>query len=165
MKAAVVYYSASGNCSIAAKALAEKLGAGLIELKERKRRDFSRVNAAFMFAGMRAMLGLGARLDGRPWQEASSADELHIVFPIWASKPAPAINTFVRRYDFNGKRVVLYSLQADPNDTAKPSREKLAEKIKAGGGCVAGAHYLLGGAPGKEPRQELADEILRFIQA
>lgn len=162
MPTAVVYYSATGNCAIAAKALAGKLGAALIELKERKHRDFSRVNAAFMFAGMRAMLGFGARLEGRPWQEASSADEVHILFPIWASKPAPTVNTFLRRFNFAGKRVVLYSLQADPNDTARPNREKLADKIKARGGSVTATHYLLGSAPGKEPRAELAEEILRL---
>ncbi len=162
MQAAVIYYSATGSCAIAAKALAGKLGASLVELKERKQKDYSHVNASFMFAGMRAVLGLGARLEGQPWKDASAADELHIVFPIWASKPAPAVNTFLRRYDFTGKRVVLYSVQADPNDTAKPTREKLAEKIKARGGSIAATYYLLGGGPGKEPRAELAEEILRL---
>jgi hypothetical protein len=162
MATAVVYYSATGNCAVAAKALAEKLGASLIELKEKKTRDMSRVNAAFMFAGMRAMMGLRAALRGKPWEDAAGAEELHIVFPIWASRPVPAVNTFIAKYDFTGKRVSLYTVQADPGDTAKPSREKLAEKIKAKGGVAAGAYHLLGAAPGKEPRAELAGEILEL---
>jgi hypothetical protein len=159
MSTAVIFYSASGNCAIAGKALAEKLSACLIELKERKTKDMSRVNAAFIFAGMRASLGMRSRLMGQPWRNAAEADELHIIFPIWASKPVPAVNTFVARCDFNGKRVALYAVQADPSDTAKPCRDKLAAGITARGGGIIGSYHLVGSAPGKEPRAELAQEI------
>lgn len=162
MAVAVVYYSATGNCALAAKALAGKLGASLVELREAKAKDLSRVNASFMLAGFRAAMGLRSKLAGQPWQDAAGADELHIVFPIWASKPVPAVNTFLSRMDVAGKRVALYTVQADPGDTAKPCREKLAEKIRAMGGTVIALHYLHGSAPGKEPKTELAQEVLQL---
>lgn len=159
MATAVVYYSATGNCALAGKALAEKLGAKLIELKEAKQRNLSKVNAAFMMAGFQAAMGIRTKLQGQPWQDASGCDVLHLIVPVWASKPAPAINTFISKSGFQGKRVFLYTVQADPKDTAQASREKLAAKIRNLGGSITGSYGLTGSAPGKEPDDGIAKKI------
>jgi len=68
MSIAVVYYSANGNSALAAKALSEKLGARLIELKEAKPRKLDKVGAAFMKAGMQAAFRFRSKLQGQPWR-------------------------------------------------------------------------------------------------
>lgn len=159
MGAAVIYYSAQGNSALAAKALAGKLGATLVELRETKKRNLGKVNFAFMVAGFQAAFKAKSRLQGQPWLDAASCGELHIITPVWASKPVPAVNTFVSKCNFSGKKVWLYTVQADPNDTAKPSREALARFVQGKGGTVAGSHGLTGSAPGKEPNPGIADKI------
>jgi hypothetical protein len=130
-----------------------------VELKEKRQRDLSKINFAFMVAGMQAVFKMKTRLQGEPWQDVAGCGELHVITPIWASKPVPAMNTFISKCDFKGKTVYLYTVQADPNDTAKPGRDALAQLVQAKGGTVAGSHDLAGGAPGKEPNAELADKI------
>jgi flavodoxin len=157
MSIAVVYYSAQGNCALAAKALSEKLGAKLIELTESKQRKLNGIG--FMTAGFQAMWKIKTKLQGKPWETASDCAELHIITPIWAGKQAPAINTFLSQYNFSGKKVSLYTVQADTKDSAKPARDALAEAIKTKGGTVAGSYGLFGSAPNKEPSAELAQRI------
>lgn len=160
MNAAVVFYSATGNCALAAKALAEKLGAKLIELKEKKPRDLSKVNAAFMKAGMQAVFKFRSKLEGEPWVDAADCQEVHIITPVWASRQAPAANTFIAKCDFKGKKVYLYTVQADTNDTAAKAREGMAATVQRKGGTLAGSFGLLEAAgPGQEPKQELAQKI------
>jgi flavodoxin len=159
MATAVVYYSATGNSAIAAKALSEKLGAKLIELKEVKQRDYSKVNGAFMAAGFKAVFGIRSKLLGQPWEDARDCGELRLITPIWAGKPVPAMNTFVSKADFKGKKVYLYTVQADTNDTAKNARDKLGAVLTAKGATVAGEYGLTGAGPGKEPNKELAQKI------
>jgi flavodoxin len=159
MNTAVVFYSATGNCALAARALSEKLGAKLIELKEKKSRDLSKVGPAFMGAAFRAILGVRSALQGEPWEEAAGCGELHMFTPIWASRPAPAVNTFASKFDFKGKKVTLYTVQADPNDTAKGAREKLAARIRNKGGEVVGTHGLTGAGPGEPPKADLVEKV------
>lgn len=159
METAVVFYSAHGSSALAAKALAAKLGAKLVELKEKKPRDLGKVNFSFMVAGMQATFRIKTRLQGQPWQDTAGCSELHIITPIWAAKIVPAMNTFVSKFDFKGKKVYLYTLQADSQDTAKPAREALEKLVQKKGGTIVGSHGLVGSAPGKEPNAELADKI------
>jgi len=159
MSTAVVYYSVNGNSALAANALAEKLGAKLIELKEKKLRDLSKIGPAFMKAGMQAVFKFRSKLQGQPWQDASDCSDIHIITPIWASRQAPAVNAFVAKYDFKGKRVFLYTIQADTNDTAIKAREALANTVRGKGGSITGCYGLTGGGFGKEPNQELARKI------
>jgi flavodoxin len=160
MPTAVVFYSATGNCALAAKALSEKLGAKLIELKEKKPRDLTKVGVAFMKAGMQAAFKFRSKLLGEPWKDAADCADVHIITPVWASRQAPAVNTFIAKYDFNGKKVFLYTLQADTSDTARGARDGMAAAVSRKGGAVAGSYGLLeAGGPGKEPKQELAQQI------
>jgi flavodoxin len=159
MSIAVVFYSAEGNAALAAKALAEKLGAKRVELKEFKPRNLSKVGFAFMVAGFQAAVKSRSKLVGQPWQDVSGCDELHVITPIWAAKPVPAINTFIANCDFSGKKVSVYTVQADPSDSAKPAREAMAETIRKKGGVIAGSYGLVGGGPGKPANDDLAQKI------
>jgi flavodoxin len=160
MDTAVIFYSATGSCALAAKALAEKLGAKLIELKEKKPRDLSKVNAAFMKAGMQAVFKFRSKLLGEPWKDAAGCADVRIVTPIWASRQAPAVNTFLTKYDFKGKTVFLYTVQADAKDSASRARDGMAATVSRKGGNVAGSYGLTASAgPGEKPKQEIAQQI------
>lgn len=163
MATAVIYYSATGNCAIAAGALAAKLGASLIELKEKKRRNLGKVGPAFMAAGFQAAFKMKTRLAGEPWKDAEGYEELHIVMPIWAGRPAPAINTFLTKCDFTGKTVHLYTVQADPDDSAASVREILKYNIAEKGGQVASSHGLAGAAPGQPADEGLAQRVCALL--
>ena len=158
MEIAVVYYSAQGNTALAAKALAGKLGAKLVELKEKKPRKLE--GGGMMRAAMSAFFGLGSALIGKPWQEVEGCTELHILTPIWAGKPVPAVNAFVRRADFKGRRVALYSVQADPNADSEKGRQALKSVIEARGGQVFAVHGLTGAGIGQAPKEDLAEKII-----
>ena len=70
------------------------------------------------------------------------------------------MNTFLAKCDLKGKKVYLYTVQANESDTAVRARDGMAAKIRGKGGEVAGSYGLTGGAgPGQEPKQELAQKI------
>ncbi|MCL2580345.1 MAG: hypothetical protein FWE32_10020 [Oscillospiraceae bacterium] len=85
----IIYYSYTGSTAKIAKKLAEKRGSDLCEVRERKRPGKL---AAFTLGGL-------ASLAGRRWEiepitaEPESYSHITIMAPIWAGKPAPAINT------------------------------------------------------------------------
>lgn len=161
MEKAVVFYSAQGNAALAAKALAEKLEARLIELKEAKPRTLN--PAGFMKAGFQAMLGVRSKLDGAPWQDVAGCGELFLVSPIWASKQVPAINRFLSSCDFTGKAVTIYTVQADPEANADKARQAMADLVRRKGGTVKATHGLVGAAPGQGVKEDLAPKICELI--
>lgn len=157
MGSAVVYYSLQGNSALVAKTLADKLGARLVELREIKHRKMG--PSIFMKAGFQASLGVKSKLEGQPWKDVDGCDELHLVTPIWASKPVPVMNTFLAECDFNGRAVTVYTVQADPAANATAAREVMANAVRKKGGAVKAARGLVGAGPGKGVNAELAREI------
>ncbi len=157
MDSVVVYYSFGGNCALAAQALAEATGGRIIALRETKHRGTD--NGAVMRGAMAAMLGLGSRLAGAPWDELGDAKVVHLLTPIWAGQPAPAVHSFLRRASLAGREVVLYTVQADPSASAPKAVERLRRWVAARGGTLRAVHGFVGASIGVPPRQELADEI------
>ena len=81
MSTAVVFYSATGNSALAAKALAEKLGAKLIELKEKKQRNLSKIGPAFMGAGFQASWASARSCRAGPGRKRRAAGSCASSFP------------------------------------------------------------------------------------
>lgn len=156
MNTAVVFFSLQGNSALAARALADKLGARLVELKETQAREFP---SGFAKAGFQAFFGISSKLAGQPWNDVNDCSELHIVSPVWATKTTPALNRFLSKCDFSGKSVTIYSVQADPAANAVSAREKIARAVRRKGGTVKAMHGLMGAAPGKGVNEDLADKI------
>ena len=156
MATAVVYYSFGGTCALAAKALAEKLGAKLVELKECKPRPH-KIN--FITMGFQAAFGVGTRLSGDPAAQVADCGTLHVLTPVWASSLTPAVRSFLSETDLKGKRVHLYAVMADPSLNVKKIQAAAQKLVSAAGGTLVGAKGVLGAAPGKPPRQEAAADI------
>ncbi len=148
MKTAVVFYSHDGSTSVAAKVLAERLGADIFELKEIKQRG--KTPLTFVTGGFAAGLGLKSRLQDDFAGRMSEYERICIGTPIWASHPVPAVNTFVKKLSPKGKQVLLMTVQADPNpESSAKGTEKLCMAIRKKGGDLLPVLRLHGEAPGK----------------
>ena len=105
-KALVVYYSRTGNTKAIAESVREVLGADIQEIKDMKDRSG--------FFGY-----IGGMIDSKknPITEISPKevnirdyDLIVIGSPGWGVKLTPAINTFIDRTDFTGKKVILFGV-------------------------------------------------------
>lgn len=104
MKSIVMYYSRTGKTAATAKALADKLSSEIIEIKDIK--------------GRKGFIGyIKAALDARGMKTTSiepdtintaDYDTICIGTPVWAGKPAPAINTIIKNADIRGKDIILF---------------------------------------------------------
>lgn len=155
MATAVFYYSFGGNCALAAQALAQKLGTTTAEIAERKKR--TKINFASM--GFQAALGLRSRLATDPAAQAAAYDTLHVLTPIWAGNMTPAVRAFLTGGGLKGKRVALYAVMADPSLNVDKIATSARKIVEAAGGTLVAVHGLQGGAPGKDIRAQLAQDI------
>jgi flavodoxin len=154
MKTAVVFYSYDGSTRVAAKLLADRFGAQLFELEEVKKRGRSPLS--FIAAGFSASIGRSSSIKDNFAGSMKEYDSIYVGTPIWAGKAAPAVNSFIRSLDVKGKDIVIFTLQADPNPEASPS--KSADNFKAalerkGAKAVKVARFH-GAAPGKTAAAE-----------
>jgi hypothetical protein len=149
MKNAVVFYSYDGSTRVAANVIAVKFSAELFELEEVKKRGRSKLS--FVAAGFAAVSGKKSKLKSIYEVELKSVDRIYIGTPIWASKPVPAINTFLKNSDIENKEIVIFTLQADPNpgeSTAK-SIGAMKSMLEQKGAKVMSSAMLVGAGPGK----------------
>jgi flavodoxin len=106
MKKLVVFYSLDGNTRFVGQTIAKKIDADIFELKPRtggKLTGFSK----YFFGGMQAIFGLKPPLAGLP----KNIDKYGLIIlggPVWASRPAPVINSFVSFAGLKGMRLALF---------------------------------------------------------
>ena len=114
MKTAIVYYSMGGNTAFVAQSIAQELGADadLIEIKPVKSypdKGFKK----FFWGGKSAVMA--EKPDLMPYSfDAEKYDGVVIGFPVWASRIAPPIRTFVEnnKAGLAGKSVSAFACQA-----------------------------------------------------
>ena len=105
MKALVCYYSRKGHTAEAGRAIAQAVNGKEVAIQKYQAR---RRLIAFVIAGYEAMTARESRI--RPLDiDWRAYDTVFIGSPVWASGPAPAINTFLKRADLPGKRVYLFA--------------------------------------------------------
>ncbi len=111
MNALVAYFSASGNTAKAAKALAKAAGADLYEIKPAV--PYTGADLNWMDKGSRSSVEMNDK-NSRPTLADTDApvaehDVIFLGFPIWWYTAPTIINTFLERYDFSGKTIVLFA--------------------------------------------------------
>ena len=108
MKTAVVYYSLNGHTEAAAKSVALALQADLIPLRTKKAYP-SKGFAKFYHGGKSALKGETPELTPYDF-DAAQYDLIVIGTPVWASRFAPPIHTFIRdnRDALAGKPVAAF---------------------------------------------------------
>lgn len=132
---AIIFYSKEGNTRIGAKIVNEKLDGKLIELMETRKGNV-----------FQALFKRGSKLKGSPWLEVANAKSIYLMFPIWAGNCVPAMNTFIKNYNFNNKTVCIMTFQADRN--LKGSQrlfDYLKKQIKLKNGTVNKTFAFVGG--------------------
>lgn len=150
-----MFFSRNGSTRLAAKIIAEKIDADLIELKEQK------AKLGFLVSGFRASMKKHVTPAGDPWGQIRGHSTVVFGAPIWAGSGNPVMNGFLDKAELSGKKVYLFTVQADPGKGK--SDEVLAyysQRVKGAGGTVAGAFSLTGASPGKTAEEAALRESL-----
>lgn len=114
MKTLVVYYSLEGNTKEAAEKIAKDISADILELKPVK--DVPKEGGKkFLFGGIKAVFGTGTKLQ-KIESNPLDYDRIILGTPVWAGKPAPAIKTFLKKYEVKDKVTSLFTLSGSGND-------------------------------------------------
>lgn len=151
LKVAVLYYSRTQKTAVAAKALADKLSGDLIEIKDLK-------NRKGIIGWIRA--AMDARGEKTTDIEPSSFDtsNYNLIFigtPVWAGKPAPAINTVMNNFDLKGKDITLFATLGGSNYVDVLNLIKT--KAEANGGNVVKIFAVINS--GKKNEEDIKAEI------
>ena len=110
-KALVAYFSATGTTAKAAKALAGAAGADLYEIRPAV--PYTGADLNWMDKSSRSSVEMKdkqsrpALADGDA--PVAGADVIFLGFPIWWYAAPTIVNTFLERYDFSGKTIVLFA--------------------------------------------------------
>lgn len=101
---AVVYFSRSGNTRLAARFLAARLGAELIELRD----DDYRLGVVGWVHSLHDARGHDATITPATL-DLSRYRTVYLGSPIWLYSPAPPIWAFAQNNRFDGQRIVLFN--------------------------------------------------------
>ena len=111
MNALVAYFSASGTTAKAAKALANAVGADLYEIKPAA--PYTGDDLNWMDKHSRSSVEMNDKQSRPALSDADAPiagyDVIFLGFPIWWYTAPTIINTFLERYDFTGKTIVLFA--------------------------------------------------------
>jgi len=124
MKDLVVYYSLEGNTREAAEIIAGRLHADILRLNTVK--EIPRNKMKYVIGGMQAVFGVCAKV--KPIAlNPEQYDRIILGTPVWAGKPAPAINTFLKSCNVKDKITALFTLSAggDNERCVRNLRKKL----------------------------------------
>ena len=107
----VAFFSASGVTAKAAKALAEAANADLFEIKPEI--PYTRADLNWQDENSRSSVEMKNRKFRPKIAERdahiTSYDVIFVGFPIWWYVAPTIINTFLEKYDFSGKTIVLFA--------------------------------------------------------
>jgi len=136
MKPLVVYYSLTGKTRLVAQVIAEALNAVLVEIEERRP-----IPIPFVYLGG----GFAATIDrGREINpidvDVKQYDRIFIGSPIWNSRPAPAINSFIYQANFEGRSIIpFFTMRGDSSEKALAN---ITAKIEKSQGKVVGSFAI-----------------------
>ncbi|MBR0374381.1 MAG: flavodoxin [Mogibacterium sp.] len=116
-KSLVVYFSASGRTRTVAERLARIAGADLYEIVPEVKYTSADLN--YMNKKSRSSVEMNDR-SSRPAivnTDAHIADYsiIYLGFPIWWYVAPTIVNTFLEKYDFTGKKIVLFATSGGSN--------------------------------------------------
>ena len=104
MKSLVVYYSRSGNTKFVAQKVAEKIGADIEEVIDRKNR---RGWIGWLTAGRDATQDKETQIEETRFLP-NNYDLIVVGTPIWNGRPTPAIRTYLRKNDLSREKVAIF---------------------------------------------------------
>lgn len=131
MSILVAYFSASGVTRKEAEKLAEKLGADLYEIKPLV--PYTKEDLIWWNEDSRSIVEM-RHPDERPPIVDDDAhieqyDTIYLGFPIWCYVAPTIVNTFLEKYDFSNKKIILFATSGGSRwgDTVKALRGSVDE--------------------------------------
>lgn len=138
-KKLVAYFSATGTTARVADMLADAIGANLYEIEPTV--SYTQADLNWMDKKSRSSIEMSDK-SFRPAiidkdVNIAEYDEVFVGFPIWWYVAPTIINTFLEKYDFSGKRIVLFATSGgsgfgDTMAELKSSVSETAEIIEGG---------------------------------
>lgn len=126
----IAYYSWTGNTETVAKEIQKLTGydlTAIVEKKERKKSDMP-LSALTALLGMRSsLMPMDFTLEGY--------DRIILGCQVWAWHSTPAINSFIKKANFKGKKVFLFMTKADDKVPQKVIGS-ISSRIRRKGGEV-----------------------------
>jgi flavodoxin len=104
MRSLVVYYSRTGNSKFVAEKVASELGADIEEIVDLKKR---RGWLGFIIAGYDATRGKNTIIE-KTQRLPMNYDLIVVGTPVWNSRLAPAIRTYLQENDLAQKKIALF---------------------------------------------------------
>ncbi|MBR6200400.1 MAG: NAD(P)H-dependent oxidoreductase [Spirochaetales bacterium] len=152
----IVYYSLEGNIDFLMRALAKEIDADTCRLetvKEYPKKGLMK----FLHGGRDASFGFKPELK-TALPDMSQYHKVIIGTPVWASKPAAPIMSFLDKADFTGKSVTIVASSA--GGSAAKCIGIISSEVAAKGGSVSGSYAFVN--PLKKPQESL--EKVKQIQ-
>ncbi len=137
MKPLVVYYSLTGKTKMVAQVIAEALNATLVEIKETKPRKLG--FSVYLLGGFFAVTNRGSKINPIS-VDVKQYERIFIGSPIWGSRPAPAINSFIYQTNFEGRSVIPFFTMG--GTTPEKALANITAKIEKRQGKVAGSFAI-----------------------
>lgn len=110
-KRLVAYFSASGVTKKTAEMVAEAAGADLYEITPKV--PYTKADLNWMDKKARSTVEMNDKKFrpelGGDEIDMSAYDEILVGFPIWWYVAPTIINTFLEKYDFSGKKIILFA--------------------------------------------------------
>lgn len=137
MKSLVVYYSLTGKTKLVAQVIAEALNATLLEIKETKPRK----PGAFVYltGGAAAFMNRGSKINPID-VDLKQYEKIFVGSPMWSYRPAPAINSFIYRTNFEGRSIIPFFTMGGTN--SEKALANMTAKIERSQGKVAGSFAI-----------------------
>ena len=136
MKSLVVYYSLTGKTRLVAEAIAEALNATLLEIEERRPIPFPFV---YLSGGFAAFTNRGSKITPID-VDSQQYERIFVGSPVWASRPTPAINSFIYKTNFEGRSVIPFFTMG--GDDSKKALANITAKIEKRQGKVVGSFAM-----------------------
>jgi flavodoxin len=136
MKSLVVYYSLTGKTKLVAEAIAEALNATLLEIEERRPIPFPFV---YLSGGFAAFTNRGSKINPID-VDLKQYERIFVGSPMWAYRPAPAINSFIYKTNFEGRSVIPFFTMG--GDDSKKALANITAKVEKRQGKVAGSFAI-----------------------
>jgi len=136
MKTLVVYYSLTGKTRLVAQTIAEALQATLVEIEERRPVPMPFV---YLSGSFRAFMNWGSKI--KPLDaDLKQYERIFIGSPMWAYRPAPAVNSFIYQTNFEGRSLIpFFTMGGDDSDKALAN---IKAKIEKRQGKVVGSFAI-----------------------
>ena len=137
MKSLVVYYSLTGKTKLVAQAIAEALNATLLEIKETKPRKPGIL--VYLTGGFAATINRRSKINPID-VDLKQYERIFIGSPIWNSRPAPAVNSFIYQTNFEGRSIIPFFTMGGNN--AEKALANITAKIERSQGKVVGSFAI-----------------------